>query len=48
MRVYCTCKVLVGILEGMGLLRRPRQRLEDIKIRFIGIGCKDVDWIHLA
>jgi hypothetical protein len=42
-------KILIGKPEGMKPLGRLRCSLEDnIKMDLREIGCKGVDWIHLA
>jgi hypothetical protein len=44
-----TYKILVGKPEGKRPFRRPWHRLENnIKMDLKGIGCDDVDWIHLT
>jgi hypothetical protein len=42
-------EILVGKPEGKRPLGRLRYRLDDnIKVHLKEIGCKDVNWIHLA
>jgi hypothetical protein len=42
-------RVLVGKLEGKGLLGGPRHRWEDnIKMDLQEVGCGGTDWIDLA
>jgi hypothetical protein len=40
-------RILVGTLQGKGLLGRHRHR-KDIEIDLKEIGCEVVDWIHVA
>jgi len=43
------CKMLVGKVEKIGLLGRPRRMWEgDIRIDLREIGWEVVDWMHLA
>jgi hypothetical protein len=41
-------KILVEKPEGKRPLGRPRRRWEDIRMNFIEIGWKVVDWTHLT
>jgi hypothetical protein len=42
-------KILVGKLKGEKPPRRPRHRWEDnIRLYLREIGCKGVDWMHVA
>jgi len=42
-------RVLVGKLEGMRLLGRPRRRwVDNIRLDLQEVGCGYVDWIELA
>ena len=42
-------RVLVGKLEGKGLLGRCRHRWEDnIKMDLQEVGCEGIDWIAVA
>jgi hypothetical protein len=43
------CRVLVGKPEGKRPLGRPRCRWEDnIKMDLQEVGCRGMDWVHLA
>jgi hypothetical protein len=43
------CNILICKPEGNRTLGNPGRRCEDnIKMYLTEVGCKDVDWIHLA